>query len=59
MSAASPLLVRPSTPHADGDVHAVTPGSAGWTYIGFEVYDLAPGRRAVRDTGDWEACTVC
>ena len=55
---ASPLLVRPSKPDADGRVHAVTPESAGWTYIGFEVYDLAPGQHVARDTGDQEVCIV-
>jgi 5-deoxy-glucuronate isomerase len=56
--AASPLLVRPSAPDADGRVHAITPDSAGWTYIGFEVFDLAPGQRLRRDTGDQEVCVV-
>ncbi len=55
---ASPLLVRPSAPDADGRVHAVTPRSAGWTYVGFEVYDLAPGQRLARETGDTEHCLV-
>ena len=54
----SPLLVRPSKPDADGRVHAVTPGSAGWTYVGFDVYDLAPGQTLKRDTGTQEACVV-
>ena len=40
----SPLLVRPSRPDADGRVHAVTPQSAGWIYVGFEVYDLSAGQ---------------
>lgn len=56
--AVSPLLVRPSTPDADGRIHAVTPESAGWTYVGFEVYDLAPGHRLARETGGQEVCVV-
>ena len=56
--AVSPLLVRPSAPDADGRVHAVTPESAGWTYVGFEVYDLAPGQRLARETGAQEVCVV-
>ena len=56
--AVSPLLVRPSAPDADGRVHAVTPESAGWTYVGFEVYDLAPGQRLARETGGQEVCVV-
>ena len=54
----SPLLVRPSAPDADGLVHRITPESAGWTYVGFEVYDLAPGRALERETGETEVCLV-
>jgi 5-deoxy-glucuronate isomerase len=56
--APSPLLVHPQKPDADGRVHAVTPESAGWTYVGFEVYDLAGGKRVSRDTGEREMCLV-
>ena len=38
------LLVKPSAPDKDGRVHAVTPASAGWTYVGFEVYRLDAGQ---------------
>ncbi len=55
---ASPLLVRPSKPDADGRVHAITPQSAGWTYIGFEVYDLAAGMSLAQQTGSSEVCVV-
>lgn len=54
----SPLLVRPSAPDADGRVHVVTPASAGWTYVGFEVYDLPAGASLARDTGPREHCLV-
>lgn len=54
----SPLLVRPSAPDTRGRVHSVTPESAGWTYVGFEVHDLAPGASVARDTGDREVCIV-
>jgi 5-deoxy-glucuronate isomerase len=43
----SSLLVQPP----------VTPESAGWRYVGFEVLDLA-GERVERDTGDRECCLV-
>ncbi len=56
--ATSPLLVHPSKPDGNGRVHAVTPESAGWTYVGFEVYDLAPGTTVSRETGNREACLV-
>jgi 5-deoxy-glucuronate isomerase len=52
------LLVKPSAPDRDGRVHAVTPASAGWIYVGFEVYRLKAGRSLHRETGDREACLV-
>jgi hypothetical protein len=36
----------------------VTPASAGWTYVGFEVLRLAPGQAVERYTGDRELCVV-
>ncbi|MCP8937687.1 5-deoxy-glucuronate isomerase [Alsobacter sp. SYSU M60028] len=52
------LLVHPARPDAAGRVHAITPQSAGWTYVGFEVYDLAPGASVTRPTGATEVCLV-
>jgi 5-deoxy-glucuronate isomerase len=46
------LLVRPS-----GDGLRVTPESAGWKYVGFEVLRLA-GTKATVETGDREVCVV-
>ncbi|WP_210495476.1 5-deoxy-glucuronate isomerase [Microvirga antarctica] len=54
----SKLLVKPSLPDAHGRVHAVTPDSAGWTYVGFEVYRLKAGQRVRQETGGREACIV-
>lgn len=45
-------------PDAQGLVHRVTPAGAGWTYVGFELYRLAPGQSVERETGDREACLV-
>ena len=50
------LLVRPSA--SDGQVLNVTPESAGWRYVGFEVLALRDGATAERDTGDRELCVV-
>ncbi len=36
----------------------VTPESAGWTYVGFEVYRLPRGERLRLDTGSRELCLV-
>jgi 5-deoxy-glucuronate isomerase len=45
----SKLLVRGS---------AVTPESAGWKYVGFEVLRLGRGEAVERDTGERELCAV-
>jgi 5-deoxy-glucuronate isomerase len=50
------LLLKPK--RQGGLVHKVTPESAGWTYVGFEVHDLAPGASMSAETGDREACLV-
>jgi len=54
----SSLLVRSEPPDADGRVLAVTPGSAGWRYVGFEVYRLTQGRRIARRSDSRESCLV-
>ena len=41
-----------------GRVHHVTPESAGWSYVGFDLYRLTPGQRAEGDLADREACLV-
>ncbi|TLS49597.1 5-deoxy-glucuronate isomerase [Paenibacillus antri] len=52
------LTVPSGAPDAEGRVVAVSPESAGWTYVGFEVFTLEAGGRLTRDTGDREACLV-
>ena len=54
----SKLLVKPSAPDALGRVTHVTPQSAGWTYVGFDLHRLPSGRVIEADTGDREACLV-
>ncbi len=54
----SPLLVHPREADTEGRVLSVTPESAGWTYVGFELFDLAPGQGLERSTGDREVCLV-
>ncbi len=54
----SKLLVRPSKPDASGRVTHVTPESAGWTYVGFDVYRLKAGASASAKTEGREACLV-
>jgi 5-deoxy-glucuronate isomerase len=52
------LLVRSTRPGPEGLLVAVTPESAGWSYVGFEVYRLTRGARIERSTKDREACVV-
>ena len=49
----SELLLRHHAPDAGGLVHHVTPASAGWTYVGFELWRLQPGQ--TRGPGDRRA----
>src|SRR5215217_6413926 len=54
----SNLLVKPSKPDSGGRIHAITPASAGWTYVGFEVYQLKGGQSLRQATEGREACVV-
>ena len=54
----SDLLVHPRTPDPEGRIIDVTPASAGWTYVGFEVFRLASGQGLARETGEREVCVV-
>jgi 5-deoxy-glucuronate isomerase len=52
------LLVRPHEPAPDGTILTVSPESAGWGYVGFEVLSLDAGRTARRRTEGRELCVV-
>ena len=54
----SELLLRHHAPDAAGLVHRVTPESAGWSYVGFELWRLRPGQSLAQATGEREACLV-
>ena len=54
--AMSKLLVKPKG--KSGLVSHVTPDSAGWTYVGFDLHRLKPGETVSADTGDREVCLV-
>ncbi len=45
-------------PEADGSVVEITPESAGWRYVSFEVLRLSGGRTVERRTGGEEVCLV-
>ena len=50
------LKVKPNG--KSGRVTHVTPESAGWTYVGFDMYRLKPGETASGETGEREVCLV-
>jgi 5-deoxy-glucuronate isomerase len=52
------LKVRPHAPGADGSVLEITPQSAGWSHVGFQVVKLKPGQRHEGGSKDREACLV-
>lgn len=54
----SPLLVKPSTPDAQGRIHAITPESANWRYVGFAIHKLRAGQRISAAAGENELCLV-
>jgi 5-deoxy-glucuronate isomerase len=53
----SDLIVSGSN-GADGSVVKVTPESAGWEYVGFEVFRLESGQTLEREAADEEVCLV-
>jgi len=54
----SRLLVKPARNPPDGRLIHVTPESAGWTYVGFDLYRLAAKASASATTEGREACIV-
>jgi len=52
------LRVRPTAPDAAGRVLTITPSSARWKYVGFEVRRLAAGQEVVLTSAGREACVV-
>jgi 5-deoxy-glucuronate isomerase len=52
------IVPRSEGPDEDGSVVKVTPESAGWEYVGFEVLRLDAGGAVERGTGGEEVCLV-
>jgi 5-deoxy-glucuronate isomerase len=52
------VLRRPDKPAGEGPVAIVTPESAGWSFVGFEVYELRRGDGIRQSTGAREVCVV-
>lgn len=54
----SNLKVEPWKSAGNGLAFHVTPESAGWTYVGFDLHRLTSGESAAGDSGDRELCLV-
>ena len=52
------LHLKPDLSGAADAVHRVTPASAGWQYLGFEVFDLKAQQTLARSLPDREQCFV-
>lgn len=53
------LIVKPlNHSDKDGSILSITPESAGWTYVGFEVLHLKEGAQLERKTENREVCLV-
>ena len=52
------LLLHPTRPDVDGRIQHVTPESAGWSYVGFDVHRLAAGQGASGRSAERETCLV-
>jgi 5-deoxy-glucuronate isomerase len=53
------LIVSPQDkPLQNGLLLSITPESAGWCYVGFEIYRLEAGQKLRQATGDREVCMV-
>ncbi|MCD9023573.1 5-deoxy-glucuronate isomerase [Cohnella silvisoli] len=55
----SQLIVAPAAiPDRDGSLMNITPETAGWSYVGFQVIRLASGQSFQLETGQLEMCLV-
>ena len=52
------LLSRPKAPDESGRTQRVTPESANWKYVGFEVFQLKAGQSLKQLTEDKEVCLI-
>ena len=52
------LLSRKQAPDSKGRIQKITPESAGWKYVGFEVFIIKSGESLKQQTGEREVCLV-
>jgi len=53
----SKLRVRPKAPDHEGRIHHITPESAGWTYVGFDVFALNTGASLSKKPIIWKSAS--
>ncbi|OPA75205.1 5-deoxy-glucuronate isomerase [Paenibacillus selenitireducens] len=54
----SHYIVRSTSPDDSGNVLTITPQSAGWNYVGFQVFQLESGQTLRQETENNEVCLV-
>jgi len=54
----SKLISKRSAPDQNGRVQHITPETANWGYVGFDLYELTPGQSVQQETGEREVCLV-
>lgn len=54
----SKLLVKPTASNQNEKIIDISPASAGWDYIGFQVYQMKKGSTISENTADQEVCLV-
>ncbi len=52
------LLQRPNLSAPDGKIHSITPETANWSYVGFDVYKIEAGETVSHETLGNEVCLV-
>src|SRR5918997_5728985 len=52
------LVTGKKRPEENGSVVSVTPASAGWDYVGFEVFQLTEGQTLEQQSWEEEVCLV-
>lgn len=52
------LLLHPNASAPDGALHRISPKSAGWRYVGFDVFAMQLGQTLERATEGREVCLV-
>lgn len=52
------LLQRPNLSAPDGKIHSISPETANWSYVGFDVYKINTGETVSHETLGNEVCIV-